>query len=137
MTDQEAVSMVASEGSNQNDEYISITVNPSVVKSTGTYRFSQDIFATAGIFLFASPNLKHANVGPYANTNVTFNATDGQLEFTSYGTNYGDMITGSFATQISGVRITGTDSTGNYTSQTYTGAIIGTFNLELIPTDTN
>jgi hypothetical protein len=137
LTEQEAISLIASEGSSQNSEYISITINPNVVNGTGNYRFSPDITATVAMFLFSSPALTHANVGPYGGTNVQFTAHDGYLEFESWGSNLGDIISGSFAVQVSGVQITGTDSNGSYTSRTHTGAIIGDFNLEVIPTDTN
>jgi len=130
---QDAVGIVASEGASADSEFISITINPGVVDGPGTYALSSDE-ARAATFLFASPAVKHANVGPYGGTNVYFHATGGTFTITQWGTRIGDTVGGRFSARMAGTRITGEDSGGNITSENLVGEITGSFNLEIIRT---
>jgi len=133
ITAQDAVGLVASEGNNEDSEFISITINPNVVNGPGTYTLSSGE-GTAALILFATPEVTHANVAPYGGTNVYFNQTGGTFTITQWGTYIGDTVSGRFSARITGTRITGEDQNGYITTQEYTGEITGSFNLEIIRT---
>jgi hypothetical protein len=133
ITAQDAVGLVASEGNNEDSEFISITINPNVVNGPGTYTLSSGE-GTAALILFATPEVTHANVAPYGGTNVYFNQTGGTFTITQWGTYIGDTVSGRFSARITGTRITGEDSEGDFTTTDLVGEITGSFNLEIIRT---
>lgn len=135
---QDAVTIVAREGNTGESEFISITINPNVVNGPGTYALAYDMNATAAMFSFATPEIKHANVGhPIAGTNVYFLETGGTITITQWGTSLGDIVSGSFSAQITGTRITGENPNGGFTTEELNGVITGSFSLEIIPAQTN
>ncbi|MBI4238532.1 MAG: hypothetical protein HY696_08985 [Deltaproteobacteria bacterium] len=76
---------------------------------------------------FTSPSITNADDG----SSVGFESTGGSVTLTSWGTAIGDQIIGTYLATVSGTRVTGLDAWGSPQSETLTGTISGSFNVEI------
>ncbi len=134
----QTIGIVASEGESADSEYITITFNPNNVTGAGTYSLSADPSASAALFVFSSPALKHANVGERLDgLNVSFSAQTGSFTINDWSTQVGGVVSGSFSVQVLGIQVTGKDDEGNFINKAFSGTITGNFSVEVIAAVTN
>ena len=102
------------------------------VAAAGTYLLkpSDQVFdaqtAKAAI-RFKTPDIANADDG----LPVVFEATNGSVVLSAWGTEVGDRLTGTFDAAITGTHVTGTGTDGTPVQETLSGTLTGTFDVEI------
>lgn len=130
---QSTVSIATAAGADANAEFLSITLNPNVVRGPGTYSISSDANASAAIILYGTPSVRHARIGADSDGfNAPLSAVSGTLTLAEFSQNVGGILRGSFSVGLFGAQITGRDDQGEITTTTHSGSAEGAFELPVI-----